>query len=70
LVAAGFDNRWGFPKTAVVERWEAQGARLFSTSQTGAIELTVPAKRSVSATDISLFRGNKPRYWRRKPSFW
>ena len=70
LVAAGFANRWGFPKAAVVERWEAQGASLFSTGEFGAIEVNVAATGSVSETDITLFRVDNPRYWRRKPSSW
>ena len=70
LVSAGFDNRWGFPKPAVVERWQTQGARLISTGRFGSIELNFPAMGSVSATDITLYRADHPRYWRRQPSSW
>ena len=37
IVSAGFDNRWGFPKTDVVRRWEFGGARLLETATSGAI---------------------------------
>lgn len=37
IVSAGFGNRWGFPKTDVVRRWEHAGARLLETATSGAI---------------------------------
>ncbi len=37
IVSAGFGNRWGFPKTDVVRRWEHAGARLLETASSGAI---------------------------------
>jgi competence protein ComEC len=37
IVSAGFGNRWGFPKTDVVRRWEHSGARLLDTATSGAI---------------------------------
>lgn len=43
LIAAGYRNRWGFPKPAVLERWHAAGAQTFSTVDSGAIEVTVGA---------------------------
>jgi competence protein ComEC len=41
LVSAGHRNRWGFPASAVVERWRAAGAEVVLTSNSGAIEFDV-----------------------------
>ena len=37
IVAAGYDNRWHFPKAEVTERWQAAGARVLTTAKSGAI---------------------------------
>jgi competence protein ComEC len=37
IVAAGYDNRWHFPKAEVIERWQAAGARVLTTARSGAI---------------------------------
>lgn len=37
VVAAGYDNRWHFPNSDVVERWQAAGARVLTTARSGAI---------------------------------
>ena len=39
LVAAGYANRWGFPKPLVSERWRQAGAKVFATGEMGAIEV-------------------------------
>ncbi len=40
VISAGFRNRWGFPKPAVVARWSATGACVLNTAVTGALEFT------------------------------
>jgi competence protein ComEC len=37
VVPAGYDNRWGFPKPEVVDRWRAAGAKVLTTAHSGAI---------------------------------
>ncbi len=37
IASAGFENRWGFPKPDVVERWENGGAELLTTADSGAV---------------------------------
>lgn len=37
IVSAGFENRWGFPKSDVVERWEAVGTDVINTAYAGAV---------------------------------
>jgi competence protein ComEC len=41
LVSAGYRNRWGFPASAIVERWRASGAEVVLTSHSGAVEFDV-----------------------------
>jgi competence protein ComEC len=43
LFAAGYRNRWDFPKPQVVSRWREGGARTLATIDSGAIEIVVTA---------------------------
>lgn len=57
IVSAGYDNRWGMPKAEVVERWQAVGADVVSTANSGAISQRLcaasPAGNIVRQRDIS-----------------
>ncbi len=37
VASVGHDNRWGFPKAAVVVRWEDNGADVLTTAHSGAV---------------------------------
>jgi competence protein ComEC len=39
LVSSGYANRFGHPKPDVVARWQAQGAEVLNTAESGAIRL-------------------------------
>ncbi|MDH3512199.1 MAG: DNA internalization-related competence protein ComEC/Rec2 [Gammaproteobacteria bacterium] len=41
VFSAGYKNRWGFPKTDVIDRWLQTGACLLSTAESGAIVFEV-----------------------------
>ena len=43
VVPAGFGNRWGFPKPAVVERWQAVGAEVVTTGASGTVSFLMCA---------------------------
>ncbi len=61
IVSAGFDNRWGFPKTDVVRRWERGGARLLETATSGAI-----GQRICIDSGVERLRRERPdsrKYW-------
>ena len=60
LFAAGYRNRWGFPKGAVVERWRGVGAETFSTVESGAIEVTLGA---AGPQGLRRYRFDERRYW-------
>jgi competence protein ComEC len=62
LVSAGYRNRWGFPRREVVERWHAAGARVLTTADSGAIEVTLAAGRPPLARE---YRQTRRRYWHR-----
>jgi competence protein ComEC len=62
LVSAGHRNRWGFPASAVVERWQAAGAEVLLTSNSGAIEFDVVPGRPLEPP--SRWRLAHARIWR------
>jgi competence protein ComEC len=62
VFSAGYRNRWGMPKVQVVQRWRDSGARVLSTSQSGAIEIDVGASLTVRE-----HRKQGRRYWSRAP---
>ena len=62
LVPAGHRNRWGFPKPDVVERWEAAGARVLTSSASGALEFDLHPERPLA--EPRAWRALRPRPWR------
>jgi competence protein ComEC len=63
VFSAGYRNRWGFPKSDVVARWQASHARTYSTIDSGAIEIRIA---SDGATRVREYRGEQRRYWSRR----
>jgi len=62
IVAAGYGNRWGFPKRDVVNRWEAAGATVVNTATSGAVSQQICAGRDSGPVFRERIRA--PRYWR------
>ena len=62
LVSAGYRNRWGLPRREVVARWRAAGARVLTTADSGAIEITFAAGHPPQARE---YRQTQRRYWHR-----
>ena len=64
-VAAGYRNRWGFPKETVVDRWRAAGASVQTTGRSGMLSARFcgDAKPVVSRG----FRVEERRFWRAGP---
>ncbi|KAF1016352.1 MAG: ComE operon protein 3 [Stenotrophomonas maltophilia] len=44
LVSAGHGNRFGHPRAQVVQRWQAAGAEVLSTAESGAISVWLGAQ--------------------------
>ncbi len=59
IVSAGHNNRWGFPLPDVRERWEAAGARLLVTADSGAIDV----RFTDAGITVSEARWRRRRYW-------
>jgi competence protein ComEC len=60
LFAAGYKNRWAFPKQVVVARWSEAGAQTLSTADSGAIEVLVSGSGPQSPRR---HRVDARRYW-------
>lgn len=63
IAATAFDNRWGFPKPLVVDRWQAAGSRFLNTGESGAIGATLCAGEPL--IDIREERQEQRRFWHR-----
>jgi competence protein ComEC len=61
IFSTGYRNRWGLPRTDVVERWRQAGARTFDTSVSGAITATFVAGN----VQVREQRHTRRRYWSR-----
>lgn len=59
IVSAGHNNRWGFPRPEVRQRWTTAGAALLMTGDDGAIELLLTAR----GIEVHAARDRRQRYW-------
>ncbi|MBS1211983.1 MAG: internalization-related competence protein ComEC/Rec2, partial [Proteobacteria bacterium] len=66
LVSAGHLNRYGFPSSTVVARYQASGARVLNTAETGAITLNIDESKGLGVP--SSYRDTHGRYWNDRPS--
>jgi competence protein ComEC len=64
VFAVGYLNRWNFPRSDVVDRWRAAGARTFTTADGGAITLLVDPRKPLQ---VDQYRESHRRYWLRAP---
>lgn len=67
LIAAGYRNRYGFPKPAVIERIISSGALPHGTVEGGAIRLVFPADGNLRGPEM--YRKSQCRYWSRACEF-
>lgn len=65
VFAAGYQNRFGFPKPQVVGRYLEHGAQLFTTAEHGAVSIRIGAG---GGTVISTYRQAAARYWHHQPA--
>ncbi|MET0754520.1 MAG: DNA internalization-related competence protein ComEC/Rec2 [Pseudoxanthomonas sp.] len=59
LVSAGFANRFGHPKPEVVGRWQAHGAEVLNTADSGAVRLWLGEQ----GLEVRERRRDRPRLW-------
>lgn len=62
LVPAGWANRWGFPKSDVVERYRERGAQIEVTGTGGALRLRMSPEHGVR--HLTRWREQSRRIWR------
>lgn len=60
IVSAGWHNRWGFPKPAVIDRYRARGIRVANTATSGAITIRWPQAHTPRVTR---WRVTYARFW-------
>jgi competence protein ComEC len=60
LFAAGYRNRWDFPKPEVVRRWQSSGARTLTTIESGAIEFEITRRGLLGPQQ---YRRDHRHYW-------
>lgn len=66
IAAAGYDNRWGFPRPDVVRRWRESGADVLVTGERGALSLRND-RASPEGFSLVSWRESEPRLWRYPP---
>jgi len=66
LVPAGYRNRWKFPSEEVVKRYQAVGAQILTSAQSGAIEFSIDP--ILGAGQPNAFRKTYHRYWHWQPA--
>jgi competence protein ComEC len=65
LFSTGFGNRYGFPRSEVVDRWRAIGAKTLDSAQEGAIQLRLGVS---GAAPVPLrYRRLRRHYWNALP---
>jgi competence protein ComEC len=63
VVTAGYRNRFGHPREAVVARYFAAGARVWRTDRDGAVTVRIES----GGARVTRFREERPRYWHGGP---
>ena len=66
LASTGYRNRYGFPKPEVVSRWQAAGAVVLDTAETGAISFTLKPGEGIAGPQTERERAR--RYWHHRPA--
>lgn len=61
IVSAAHANRWDFPRDSVVRRWEAVGATVLGTADSGAISVRLCATQGIVFTQRE--RERRRRFW-------
>jgi len=61
VFSAGYRNRYGFPKSAVAERWRSVGAHTLNTAESGAVSFRLLAGGTLVGPHLG--RLEQRRYW-------
>jgi competence protein ComEC len=61
VISAGYANRWGLPKSVVVDRWASAGAVILNTASSGAVRFRVCTSGGIVEMDEN--RPARRRFW-------
>ncbi len=61
IASAAYENRWGFPKESVTDRWAGAGAAVLDTASSGAVSFRLCAGDGISRLREERFR--RQRFW-------
>lgn len=64
LVSSGYRNRFGFPKPAVLRRYQSRGVPVFDTARSGALSFRL---NSLEFGPVEEYRKQTQRLWNRAP---
>ncbi len=62
VYAAGYRNRWGFPRPEVERRWRHRGARAVTTGESGAVRFRFGP--TIDGPVVQTYRCTSRRFWR------
>jgi len=65
IFAAGYRNRYQFPKQHIVTRYAMLGSKMYTSGHTGAIKIVVHPQLGITA--VESYRDNHRKYWNHSP---
>ena len=65
IFAAGYRNRYQFPKPQIVARFAMHGSKMYTSGHTGAIKIVV--KPQLGITAVESYRDSHRKYWNHSP---
>lgn len=65
IFAAGYRNRYRFPKQQIIARFAMLGSNMYSSGQTGAIRIAVHPRLGIAA--VESYRDSHRKYWNHSP---
>jgi competence protein ComEC len=65
IFAAGYRNRYQFPKAQIVARFAMQGSKMYTSGHAGAIKIVV--KPQLGITAVESYRDSHRKYWNHSP---
>ena len=65
VVTSGYRNRFGLPRTDIVDRYYSRGIQVLDTAKAGALIFDFPPDQNF---DLQSYRMHEQRYWRNRPN--
>jgi competence protein ComEC len=65
IFAAGYRNRYHFPKVEIMERYAKLGSQMYMTGHTGAISVDIDPQHGIGG--VRSYRASDGKYWHHRP---